>query len=315
MDMVCQTSELPQLESSCSPGSAEMYVEPTRWQRLRAVAQTRSLLPSETAIKALPTNDGPYALHVSSSPLSHFAIDSLPPQGTGTLNRPAQAASARARVLLQSQHVCGVTDSLDADLQVEAVLQKAANRAARLAGLPKAPPCSSKVLAALQPCSPATVAAADQKVSSYPLFCLSYLSLACASVLQAFLQQQHRPCLQAVIKTRPHVARQHLNDLRVPPEHQAYDLPSQATTTHGSASSGGRSGQQRQIAPGIRRKSAATADHARQQCIMQALQKQRLKQLAVGFEFWSAEAKQGQVHLRGATSMLQWRKLLRIWKV
>lgn len=48
---------------------------------------------------------------------------------------------------------------------------------------------------------------------------------------------------------------------------------------------------------------------------MQALQKQRLKQMAVCFESWSAEAKQGQVHLRGASSMLQWRKLLRIWKV
>lgn len=48
---------------------------------------------------------------------------------------------------------------------------------------------------------------------------------------------------------------------------------------------------------------------------MQALQKQRVKQLAICFEFWSAEAKQGQVHLRGATSMLQWRKLLRFWKV
>ena len=48
---------------------------------------------------------------------------------------------------------------------------------------------------------------------------------------------------------------------------------------------------------------------------MQALQKQRLKQLAVCFQSWSAEAKQGQVHLRGAASMLQWRKLLRIWKV
>ena len=164
MDITCQTSELPHLESSCSPGSTEMDAEPTRWQRLRAVAQTRSLLPSDTAIKALATNDGPYALHVASSPLSHFAIDSLPPQGIGTLVRPAQAASARARVLLQSQHVSGVIDSLDADLQVEAVLQKAANRAACLAGLPKAPSCSSKVLAALQPHSPASVPATDQKV-------------------------------------------------------------------------------------------------------------------------------------------------------
>lgn len=164
MDLTCQTSELPHLESSCSPGSTEMYAGPTRWQRLRAVAQTRSLLPSDTAIQALATNDGPYVLHVASSPLSHFAIGSLPPQGTSTLVRPTQAASARARLLLRSQHVTGATDSLDADLQVEAVLQKAATRAACLAGLPKAPLCSSKVLAALQPHSPASVPAADQKV-------------------------------------------------------------------------------------------------------------------------------------------------------
>ena len=48
---------------------------------------------------------------------------------------------------------------------------------------------------------------------------------------------------------------------------------------------------------------------------MQALQKQRLKQMEPCFEVWRAGAKQGQVHLRGASGMLQWRKLLRIWKV
>lgn len=48
---------------------------------------------------------------------------------------------------------------------------------------------------------------------------------------------------------------------------------------------------------------------------MQALQKQRLKQLAIFVEVWREKAKQGQVHFRGAGSMLQWRKLLRIWKV
>lgn len=163
MDIVCQTSELPHLQSSCSPGSTEMYVEPTRWQRLRAVAQTQTLLPSDTAIQAIATRDAPYALHVASSPLSHFAIDSLPPQGA--VIGPVQAASARARVLLQSQHVSGVTDSLDADLQVEAVLQKAANRAACLAGLSKAPSCSTKVLTTLQPHSSARVPAADQQVA------------------------------------------------------------------------------------------------------------------------------------------------------
>ena len=145
-----------------------MHAEPTRWQRLRAVAQTRSLLPSDTAVSsmALASNGGPYALHVASSPLDHFVIGSCHHQGTGTLSRPAQATSARARVLLRSQHVSGVTDSLDADLQVEAVLQRAAKRAACLAGLPRAPSSSSIVLAALplQPHSPASMPAADPQV-------------------------------------------------------------------------------------------------------------------------------------------------------
>ncbi|KAL3139777.1 hypothetical protein ABBQ38_004080 [Trebouxia sp. C0009 RCD-2024] len=233
MDIVCQLPELPHLESSCSPENADAYAEPTRWQRLRAVAQTRSLLPADAAIKALAVEEGPYALHVASSPLSHF--DSLPYQDIGILSRPTQIESARARVLLQSQHVSGVTDSLDADLQVEAVLRKAANQAACLAGLPRAPPRRSKVLAGL------------------PL-------------------QSHSPT-------------------SMPPVDQ-----------------------KSQLVGGNRRQAAATADHARRQRIMQALQMHRLKQLAGCFEAWSAEAKQGQVHLRGAGSMLRWRKLLRIWK-
>ena len=183
MDIVCQTPELPHLQSSCSPENAETYAEPTRWQRLRASAQTQSLLPADTAIKALTTYEGPYALHVSSLPLSHFAIGSLPPQDTGILSKPAQVASARARVLLQSQHISGVTDSLDADLQVEAVLQKAANRAACLAGLPRAPSSCSKVLSPLppQPYSLIIVPAADQKVPDVllpPVPLTSYLMLA-----------------------------------------------------------------------------------------------------------------------------------------
>lgn len=178
MDAVCQMSEMPCLQSSCSPGSPEMHAELTRWQRLRAVAQTRSLLPSDSAMSAMApaSNDGPYALHVASSPLDHYLVDSCPHQGTGTLSRPTQGASARARVLLRSQHVSGVTDSLDADLQVEAVLQRAANRAACLAGLPRAPSCGSKVLAALplQPHPPA----ADPKVPIL-LLCWPLVSDAC----------------------------------------------------------------------------------------------------------------------------------------
>lgn len=48
---------------------------------------------------------------------------------------------------------------------------------------------------------------------------------------------------------------------------------------------------------------------------MQALAKQKLKQKAACLEAWCEAAKQGQVHLKGAGSMLQWRKLLRVWKV
>lgn len=166
MDIVSQPAELPRLESSCSPENAETYAEPTRWQRLRAVAQTQSLLPADSATKALAVDDGPYALHVASSPLSHFAIDSLLYQDTGILTRPAQIESARARVLLQSQHISGVTDSLDADLQVEAVLRKAANQAACLAGLPRAASRCNKALPGLQlqPCSPTRMPHADSKV-------------------------------------------------------------------------------------------------------------------------------------------------------
>lgn len=191
MDIVCQLPELPHLESSCSPENADAYAEPTRWQRLRAVAQTRSLLPADAAIKALAVEEGPYALHVASSPLSHF--DSLPYQDIGILSRPTQIESARARVLLQSQHVSGVTDSLDADLQVEAVLRKAANQAACLAGLPRAPPRRSKVLAGLplQSHSPTSMPPVDQKVPICILaFCLC-VSLAWSPALKLFLQHLH----------------------------------------------------------------------------------------------------------------------------
>ena len=37
--------------------------------------------------------------------------------------------------------------------------------------------------------------------------------------------------------------------------------------------------------------------------------------MAACFKAWYEAAKQRQVQLKGAGSMLQWRKLLRIWKV
>lgn len=190
MDIVCQPPDLPHLESSCSPENADAYAEPTRWQRLRAVAQSQNLLPTDTAIKALAVEEGPYALHVASSPLTHF--DSLPDQNIGILNRPTQIESTRARVLLHSQHISGVIDSLDADLQVEAVLRKAANQAACLAGLPRAPPRCSKVLAdlPLQSCSPTNMPSADQKVPHILAFCLGVM-LAWSPALKLFLQHLH----------------------------------------------------------------------------------------------------------------------------
>ena len=62
-------------------------------------------------------------------------------------------------------------------------------------------------------------------------------------------------------------------------------------------------------------KQAPISAAARHQRIVQALAKRGLKQMSAWFEAWSAVAKEGQVHLRGASSLLTWRKLLRIWKV
>ena len=54
---------------------------------------------------------------------------------------------------------------------------------------------------------------------------------------------------------------------------------------------------------------------AKHQRIMQALAKQKLKRLSAWFAAWRALAKEAKVELLGASSMLKWRKLLRIWKV
>ncbi len=58
-----------------------------------------------------------------------------------------------------------------------------------------------------------------------------------------------------------------------------------------------------------------SSEAAKHQLIVQALSKQRLKRLSAWFEAWKGIAKEGQVNLKGAGSMLRWRKLLRIWKV
>ena len=143
---------LPNLQPSCSPEASEEGAELTRWQRLRSLAQTKSLLPSATIGTAIAAFDGNHAIHIASSPLDLYARPAVPHHSLGVGPRhPGQLASARARSLLQRQPAGAVTDSLDADLQVEAVLQKAAGRAACLAGLPRAPPSHSKVLANLSP--------------------------------------------------------------------------------------------------------------------------------------------------------------------
>ncbi len=149
--MSCDIPELPMLQSSCSPENSEGSGELTRWQRLRTLAQTKSLLPASAPSKAMTAYGGPHTIHVTSSPLDHFATPAMPHQDLAIAPRkPGQLASVRARSLLQSQRESIVSDSLDADLQVEAVLRKAAGRAACLAGLPKAPPSQNKVLANLQ---------------------------------------------------------------------------------------------------------------------------------------------------------------------
>lgn len=143
---------LPKLQPSCSPEASEEGAELTRWQRLRSLAQTKSLLPSATLDKAIAAFGGHHAIHIASSPLDLPARPAVPHHSLGVGPRQfGQLASATARSLLQCQPGGAVTDSLDADLQVEAVLRKAAGRAVCLAALPSARPSHSKVLANLSP--------------------------------------------------------------------------------------------------------------------------------------------------------------------
>ena len=141
----------PGFQPSCGTDNSEGAAELTRWQKLRSLAQTKSLLPSSAPTQAIAAYSGLRANHVASSPLDQFAAPAMQyPNLAAVHTQPGQLASARARSLLQSQHEATMTDSLDADLQVEAVLRKAASRAACLAGLPRAPPSRSKVLANLR---------------------------------------------------------------------------------------------------------------------------------------------------------------------
>ena len=308
---------VPRLQPSCSPDTSEGIAELTRWQKLRSLAQTKSLLPSSAPNQAIAAYSGLHANHVASSPLDQFAAPAMQyPNLAAVRTQPGQLASARARLLLQSQHEGTMTDSLDTDLQVEAVLRKAASRAACLAGLPRAPPSRSKVLANLRTddCQPKVLApAADISILSafwHVVLSASTTSEHCSCPIVIYLVGYHHCTLYALQGPTRHamsVSRDIKNDL--PCDMVAVKQAGHLNSTHGNELS-----KSMQIEAG-RGKQAAISAAASHQRITQALAKRRLKQLSAWFEAWSAAAKEGQVHLRGASSLLTWRKLLRIWKV
>ena len=309
---------LPKLQPSCSPEASEEGAELTRWQRLRSLAQTKSLLSSATLDKTIAAFGGHDAIHIASSPLDLYARPAVPHYGLGVGSRqPGQLASARARSLLQSQPAGAVTDSLDADLQVEAVLRKAAGRAVCQAGLPRAPPSHSKVLATLSPDSLRN----DQSEVPYSL-CLQSPSLKgmlqpCfhkpdSSSSKAVLAPVALYVLQGPVRLRYPVLRDVKNDMSS--DRKASKQHVHFKGIRGSTSAGNAASETKQHELGSGRQIPSSAA-ARQQCIMQALSKQRLKRMSAWFMAWLGITREGQVHLKGAGSMLKWRKLLRIWKV
>ena len=105
--------------------------------------------------------------------------------------------------------------------------------------------------------------------------------------------------LQAAIRPRHPVLRDRKNDL-------CSDIrqPNNVSQFHGP----------REVSANRDRLVPSTAA-AQCRMVRLALSKQRVKQLSAWFEAWHGVAKEGQVNLQGAGSMLKWRKLLRIWKV
>ena len=309
---------LPKLQPSCSPEASEEGVELTRWQRLRSLAQTKSLLPSATLDKTIAAFGGHHAINIASSPLDLYARPAVQHHGLDVGSRqPGQLASARARSLLHCQPADAVTDSLDADLQVEAVLRKAAGRAVCQAGLPRAPPSHSKVLANLSPNSLRN----DQSEVSYSLYLQSPLLKRMlefcfhkpdSSSSKAVMSPVVLCVLQGPMRLRYPVLRDVKNDLssdRTAPKQPVHSKGIYGPTSAGNAAS---ETKQHELGSG-RQVPSSTA--ARQQRIMQALSKQRLKRMSAWFVAWLGVTREGQVHLKGAGSMLKWRKLLRIWKV
>ena len=139
-------SDVPRLQPSCSPDSSD---SPTRWQKLRTLVQTKSLMPADPSTAAVSAFAGRHAAQMHNSALNHFATVTKPCQRAAQLLHGGATDRARTALLFDPDIESSPIDSLETELQVEAVLRKAAARAACMAGLPQAPPCHSKVLAGL----------------------------------------------------------------------------------------------------------------------------------------------------------------------
>ena len=191
METSFESSEMPRLQLSCSPENPEALVEPTRWQRLRVLAHSQSLLTAGAASTALVAYGATETLRTASSPLERNTAQLLPYMHTHLLRTPAHLASAKAKLLLQASQVNELlTDSIDADLQVEAVLCKAAARAAHLAGLPQAASGRSKALAALPPQPQTHLPFEGRKVP---------ITLPCSPLLTLLLHQTRQLSVHPVI--------------------------------------------------------------------------------------------------------------------
>ena len=142
--MANETADLPSLQPSCSPVNSD---SPTRWQKLRVSVQTRSLLPLNLNAAVIPAFAGRQAAHMHNSALNRFATVSKPRQPANLLLHGATANDrARAALLFQPEVEPTLLDSVEADIQVEAVLRKATARAACLAGLPPERPAAAPAL-------------------------------------------------------------------------------------------------------------------------------------------------------------------------
>lgn len=148
-----KTANLLRVQPIRSPDGSN---SPTRWQQLCTVAQTKSLIPSDPAVIAALA--GRHAAH--NSALNHFATVTKPRQGLCRLLHGV-AGSDRA-LLFEPEVEPSPCDSLETDIRVDAVLRKAAARAARLAGLPQAPTSHIKVPPGLLGLSGAQPATAQQ---------------------------------------------------------------------------------------------------------------------------------------------------------